>query len=185
MDVEMFCSLIGVKYVKRLNKCHKLRQLVDYVNESQIELYHTDKKLSEKALLEFLEEISSVEVAIQVLKEVRNYPELEREPQGVAKFFNIYHNVVSYYPGSWMNELICNKEYLKRASLEWTRDHILDGSFDKVLVVCKNNSLRVKPNVLSDENEDTYEPSFYTNVDSLKSCLKEDKLDKAIELLSK
>lgn len=185
MDVKLFCELIGVKYVKRLEKSHKLRQLVEYVNESQAVIYHSERTLSEEALIDFLEEVSSVKVALRVLKESRNYPELEKDPKALAKFFNIYHDVVSYYPGSWMNELVCNKEYLKVASLEWTRDHIFNGSFDKVLVVCKNKALRVKTNVLSEENEETYEPSFYTNVDSLKSCLEDEKLERAIELLSK
>lgn len=184
MDVKYFCRLIGVPYSKKLGQNAKLSQLVDYVTKENIKFYATENKISENSLIEFLSEINSLKTAVKVLSISRHFPDIEREPKTVAKFFNIYSDCTKYYPGEWMSDLLINEEYLKSVSLEWTRDHILDGAFDKVLVVCKNKSLRVKSNVLSEENEDTYEPSFYANVDSLKSCIKEDKLDKAIKMLS-
>lgn len=181
MDIQTLCNIFNFKCTKEVKENLKVRQLVEYIKENNIEYSDVGEDiLSKEAFIKFIENINSLKIAVKVIGEYPNLTAIEFNPELVAKFFNIYD--VSIYPGSFVAELLVYEEYLKYASVEWTKEHILNFSYDKVLEL-EGNDIKVKENILTDENEDDYMPGMYENVEALKLALKNNILKEAIESL--
>ena len=131
----------------------------------------------------FLNNINSIEVAARLLGKYRNLMAIEQEPEKVANFFNTYSVENFTYPGEDVASLLLDKEYLKYASVEWTREHVLSFSFGKVLQV-SGKKVSTTINALTDENEDEYIPNVESNIEALKKAQKNKVLKKAIESLA-
>ncbi|MBO5477686.1 MAG: hypothetical protein J6A15_08050 [Clostridia bacterium] len=183
MDIVTLCNIFNFKCTKEVERNTKVKQLVSYINQNQIEYSEVGEKvISRDAFLRFLENINSIASAAKVLSEYKNLSAIGLNPELVAKFFNVYPPEGYNYPGSFVSELITDSEYLKLASIEWTNEHILRFSFDKILEV-KGKRLTIKDNTLTEENELDYMPGTHQNVESLKTAKKNNILKRAIESL--
>ena len=184
MDVVTLCNIFNFKCTKEVEENTKVKQLVTYINQNHLEYSELGEKvISKDSFLKFMENINSVSDAAKVLQEYRNLSSIGYEPEQVAKFFNVYSPLKFSYPGNYISELLLDEEYLKLASIEWTREHILTYSFDKLLEI-KGRKMIIKENVLTEENEDEYMPSTDQNVEALKTAKKNSLLKKAIESLT-
>ena len=184
MNIAQMCQIFNFKSTKEIEKNTKVRQLVGYINQNQIEFEEIDGTvLSKKSFLIFLNNINSIEVAARLLGKYRNLMAIEQEPEKVANFFNTYSVENFTYPGEDVASLLLDKEYLKYASVEWTREHVLSFSFGKVLQV-SGKKVSTTINALTDENEDEYIPNVESNIEALKKAQKNKVLKKAIESLA-
>lgn len=181
MDIKTLCNIFNFECTKEIEENLKLRQLVEYIHKNNIEYSEVGEDIiSKEAFRKFIENIKSIKVASKVIGKYPNLAPIEFNPELVAKFFNIYD--ISIYPGSFVAELLVNEEYLKYASVEWTQEHILSFSFDKIIEIEKDTII-VKENKLTEENEDRYLPGMHQNVEALKKALKKGILKQAIESL--
>lgn len=181
MDIKTLCNIFNFKCTKEIKENLKVRQLVEHINQNNIEYSDVEEDiLSKEAFIKFIENINSLKVATKVISEYPNLAGIEFNPELVAKFFNIYD--ISIYPGSFVAELLVNEEYLKYASVEWTKEHILSFSFNKVLEI-KENKIIVKDNILTEDNEDKYMPGMHQNIEALKFAMKNNILKETIESL--
>ena len=181
MDIKKLCNVFNFECTKEIEENLKLRQLVEYINKNNIEYSEVGEDIiSKEAFIKFIEKIKSIKVASKVIGKYPNLAPIELNPELVANFFNIYD--ISIYPGSFVAELLVNEEYLKYASVEWTQEHILSFSFDKIIKFEKNKII-VKENKLTEENEAEYLPGMHPNVEALKKAFKKGVLKQAIESL--
>ena len=181
MDIKTLSNIFNFECTKEVEENLKVRQLVEYINKNNIEYSDLGEDiLSKEAFINFIENVNSLKIASKVIGEYPNLAAIEFNPELVAKFFNIYD--ISIYPGSFIAELLVDEEYLKYASVEWTKEHILSFSFDKVLEIEKDKII-VKENKLTEENEDEYLPGMHQNVEVLKYAIKKNILKEAIESL--
>ncbi|MBQ8379344.1 MAG: hypothetical protein IJX34_00840 [Clostridia bacterium] len=183
MDTLTLCNIFNFRCTKEVERNTKVKQLVAYINQNHIEYSDVGEKvISKEAFLKFLENINSIEVAAKVLSQYKNLTAIGLNPELVAKFFNVYPPESYSYPGSFVSELITDSEYLKLASIEWTNEHILRFSFDRILDV-KGKRLAIRDNILTEENEFDFMPGTHQNVEALKTAKKNNILKRAIESL--
>lgn len=182
MDIKTLCNIFNFECTKEVEENLKVRQLVEYINKNNIEYSDVGEDIiSKDAFIKFIENINSLEVAVKVISKYPNLAGIDSTPELAAKFFNIYD--IDIYPGSFVAELIIDKEYLKYASVEWTKTHILNYSFERVLEIC-NGNISVKDNILTEENELDFIPGIHQNVEALKIAKKNNILKRAIERLN-
>lgn len=184
MNVATLLNIFGLKHTKDLVNDEQIKKLVEFINENHIEYTDIEKgELSDKAFISFLHTINTISDAAYILMDYRNIRYIETEPVETALFYNIYSYKEFLYPGKYVASLLTDEEYLSYALPEWTRGHILDFSFNKILSI-EGDNISVKDNILTEENEEEFEPSMYKNVEQLYIAKQNNMLQRAIESLS-
>lgn len=179
MRAREFCDLFCIEYSKELSKNKKFKELIKYINKNQIEYLYTDEEVMtlEKFLI-FLNEIKTVSLAAEILKDYKDLVAIGINPKMVAKYYNIYPKDYFYYPGSYVADILTDEKYLDEATIEWTKDHIFDAEYNKTLVI-KGKGISVK------ENKSKDIPNMHQNINALHIARKKGILKQAIESLSK
>ncbi len=178
MKAKDFCDLFSIDCTKELVKNEKFKKLIQYINKNHIEyLYNEEKVMSTQRFITFLEEIKSVSLAAELIKDYKDLTAIGINPKMVAKYYNVYPKNYFYYPGSYMADILTDDNYLKLATIDWTKEHIFDGNYDKILVIKKDG-------ILVKENKSKDMPSMHQNIEALYQAREKGILKEAIESLN-
>lgn len=164
MTIKEFIEATKIKVsTKEIYQSTKVKQLMDYINEHDIEIYENDIAIKEEAFLELLENIHSLDVFLKILSRTADVLSINYHPRELAMFYNMYDpdkfDGISYEEA----KILLDEEYLKYASKEWTESKLL--SYPRTLHVSSSRIISRKNNK-SEYDEDYIEP-IYINLRAL------------------
>ncbi len=177
MTITELIKILGIKNPTLKIKNHlKMLQLLDFCNSHDI--YEHGFEIKEENFLTLLENINSLEILLEILKNPAVLLNIDFVPKEMACFYNIYNpEILQYSPEA---EILIDEEYLKYATKEWTENVLKNQT--KILEV-SNNKLILKENPYGEDDEE-YLESYLLNLVTLKKCKELNLLKEAIEKLS-
>lgn len=162
---------------KEIYQSTKVKQLIDYINEYNIDIYESDISINEEAFLELLENVHSLDVVIKILSKTSDLLSINYRSKQIATFYNLY-DVDKFEDLSYEEaKILLDEEYLKYASKEWTESKLL--SYPRVLHISSNSRIISRKNSKSEDDEDYIEP-IYINLKALEKAKQNKLLKEAV-----
>jgi len=161
---------------KEIYKNTKVKQLIDYINEYDIDIYESDVSINEEAFLELLDNVHSLDVVLKILSRTADLLSINYRAKQIADFYNLYD--ADKFEGLSYEEakILLDEEYLKYASKEWTESHLL--SYPRIIHVSTKRIVS-KANTKSEDDEDYIEP-IYINLRALEKAKQNKLLKEAV-----
>lgn len=179
---EVLCDL-SIETNEEVTRNTKVKQMVKYVLEHVIQFdYEFLETISAESFLRFMENIYSVEKAVNVLKDEANRGSINCSPENVAKFFNMYPAGYTY-PGDKIFESMTDGDILKVFSLEWVVENILNAEDTKAIRI-EESEVVVFENEFPEDDDVVYVPTKRMNSDSILKAKELKLLEKVYDKVS-
>lgn len=137
MDKVYFLKNIGVKATDEIQNNPKIKQIINYINNNDINYRAVAKYTNEEKFLYFIENMKSINSIIEVLNNDSYLLNFNYEYKELVKFFNIYNpKRISMISGA---KILTDNEYLKYAGIEWTQN-----VFSKSELIIKINKDKIQ-----------------------------------------
>lgn len=176
MTMKEMLETFGIKNPTSKSINHpKMRQLLNYCNKNDIDIFEHDFLINEDAFLTLVQNIHSFETLMLIVKKASVLLNIDYNPKEMAIFYNYYDPQILQY--NLDNEILIDEEYLKYASKEWTEHNFIN---QRKILVWENDRLILKENPYHDEE---YIASFDLNVQALKKAKEHNLLKEAIVTL--
>lgn len=177
-----FIKALNIKLTtKEIYKDTKVKQLIKYINDNNIDIYENGLYINEQAFLELLHNIHSLDTFIKILYSNANLLNINYHVKEMIMLYNMYDpKKVGYMPYEEFSILL-DKEYLKYASKEWTEDYFIN--YPRILHVYKDRVISKCNNKYEDEVD--YIRPLFLNLEALKKAKENGLLKEAINKISK
>lgn len=143
-----FLKKLNVQPTEEILKNPKMKQIVDYVEANDIEIYESEEVINSNAFNVLLTNINSIEALAHILNKSSIVGCINYHAETLAKFYNLY----DYTKVEWLGErtrILVDAEYLKYATKEWTEDILFKSN--KIIHIGKER-LIFKENMDEDLN---------------------------------
>ena len=174
MEKVEFLQNIGVKATKEIQSNPKIKQIINYIENSDIKYLANFNYINEEKFLYFIINMKSANSIIEVLNNDAYLFNFNYDYKELVKFFNIYNpKKIDMIAGSM---ILTDNEYLKYATIEWTQD-----VFSKSELIIKLYKDRVEFEENPYNPEDIkYISAFEQNLRILVEAKKQGKLEEVI-----
>lgn len=176
MDKVYFLKNIGVKATDEIQNNPKIKQIINYINNNDINYRAMAKYINEEKFLYFIENMKSINNIIEVLNNDSYLLNFNYDYKNLVKFFNIYNSKkINMIAGAI---ILTDKEYLKYATVEWTQD-----VFSKSELIIKLCGDKIKSEKNTHKLGDIeYVSAFELNLRTLAKAKKEGRLEEVIRI---
>lgn len=177
ITLKEFINATKIKLTtKEIYKNTKVKQLIAYINEHDIDIYESDISINEGAFLELLENVHSLDTVLKILSSTADLLSINYKAKQIADFYNLYD--ADKFEGLSYEEakILLDEEYLKYASKEWTESKLL--SYPRIIHVSSKRIIS-RANSKSEDDEDFVEP-IYINLRALEEAKQNKMLKEAV-----
>lgn len=177
-----FIKALNIKLTtKEIYKDTKVKQLIKYINDNNIDIYENDLYINEEVFLELLHNIHSLDTFVRILYSNASLLNINYHVKEMIMLYNMYDPRKIGYMSYDEFSILIDKEYLKYASKEWTEDYFIN--YPRILHVYKDRVVS-KCNTRYEDEVDYVRPLFL-NLDALKKAKENGLLKEVINKISK
>lgn len=177
ITVKEFIDATKIKLTtKEIYKNTKVKQLIDYINENDIDICENDISINEDAFLELLESVHSLDSVLKILSRTSDLLSINYRAKQIADFYNLYDTDKFEGLSYEQAKILLDEEYLKYASKEWTESHFL--GYPRIIHVSAKRVIS-RANTKSEDDEDYIEP-IYINLRALEKAKQQNLLKEVV-----
>lgn len=181
INLKEFIDVTNIKLTtKEIYEDTKVKQLITYINDNDIDIYENNLYINEDAFLELLHNIHSLDVFLRIIYSSVNILSIEYHGKEMAMLYNMYDPKKIGYMSYDEFNILLDEEYLKYASKEWTEDYLIN--YPRILYVYKDKVVSRRNTKYEDEKD--YIRPLYLNLKALRKAKENGLLKEAIKKIS-